>query len=113
MDDPNYLNPTVAEQARELASRLIDQETDEDTYWSGSEFQGFFGQHLPEGLDDATCRLYLVWADLTDIWELHLERRTESVSLMREAAREFLALNGTPNDLDAYLTRWYKRLGRS
>lgn len=91
MDDPNYLSPTVAEQARELASRLIDQETDEDTYWRGTELQSLFGQHLP---DDASDRLYVVWADLTDIWELHLERRTESVAWMREAAREFLALNG-------------------
>jgi hypothetical protein len=32
---------------------------------------------------------------------------------MREAARQFLALNGTSNDLDAYLTRWYERLGQS
>jgi hypothetical protein len=29
---------------------------------------------------------------------------------MREAAREFLALHDTSNDLDAYLTRWYQRL---
>jgi hypothetical protein len=49
----------------------------------------------------------------TDIWELHLERRAESVELMREAAREFLALNNTTSDLDAYLTRWQERLGQS
>ena len=81
-----------------------------DTYWRGTEFQSFFGQHLPH---DASDRLYVVWADLTDIWELHVERRTESVALMREAAREFLALDGTSNDLDAYLTRVCERLGQS
>ena len=58
-------------------------------------------------------RLYVVWGDLTGIWELNVERRTESVALMREAAREFLALNDTTSDLDAYLTRWYERLGQS
>ena len=110
VDDPNYLSPTVAEQARDLASRLIDQETDEDTYWRGTELMSLFGPHLP---DDVPGRLYAVWGDLTDMWELHLERRAESVELMREAAREFLALNSTTSDLDAYLTRWYERLGQS
>jgi hypothetical protein len=100
----------ATEQVRELASRLIDQETDEDTYWRGSELQGLVGHYLP---DDAPGRLYVVWADLTDIWELHAERRTESAGLMRDAAREFLALKGTSPDLDAYLTGWHERLGQT
>jgi hypothetical protein len=110
VDDPNHLSPTVAQQARDLASRLIDQETDEGTYWRGTELMSLFGLHLP---DDVPGRVYVVWGDLTDIWELHLERRAESVALMREAAREFLALNNTTSDLDAYLTRWYERLRQS
>ena len=72
--------------------------------------ESLLGLHLP---DDVPGRLYVVWGDLTDIWELHVERRTETVALMREAAREFLALNDTSNDLDAYLARWYERLGQS
>jgi hypothetical protein len=110
VDAPTYLSPAVAERARGLASRLIDQETGEDTYWRGTELMSLFGLHLR---DDVPGRLYVVWGDLTDIWELHLERRAESVELMREAAREFLALNNTTSDLDAYLTRWYERLGQS
>lgn len=110
MNDRSYLSPTLAEQARELASRLIGQESEEDTYWRGIDLQNLFGQHL---LEDFADRLYVVWADLTDIWELHVERRTQSVDLMREAAQEFLALSGTSNDLSAYLTRWYQRLGQS
>jgi hypothetical protein len=75
VDDPNYLSPTVTEQARELASRLIDQEKDEDTYWRGIELQDLLSQHL---LDEYFAgRLYVVWADLTDIWALHVERRPE------------------------------------
>jgi hypothetical protein len=110
VDDPNYLSPTAAEQARGLAAWLIDQEADQDTYRLGIELMGLFSRHLP---NDAPGRLYVVWADLTDIWELDLDRRTESVALMREAAREFLTLNDTSDDLDAYLTRWYERLGQT
>lgn len=110
MDDPNYLRPTVAEQARELAARLLVEETDENTYWRGTDLWGLFSGSLP---DDVPGRLYVVWAVLTDIWELHPERRTESVALMREAAQEFLAVDGSSNDLDAYLTRWSERLGCS
>jgi hypothetical protein len=111
VNDPNYLSPTVAEQARGLAALLIEQGADEDTYWRANELMDLFGAHL---LDEYFAgRLYVVWADLTDIWELYVERRTESVALMREAARQFLALTGTSNDLDAYLTQWYERLGQS
>jgi len=108
VNDPNYLSPTVAEEARVLAARLVAQEADEDTYWRGIELMSLFGLHLP---DDVPGRLYVVWGELTDIWELHLERRTESVALMRDAASEFLALKDAPKELDAYLTRWYERLG--
>ena len=108
MNDPNYLSPTVAEEVRVLAARLVAQKTDEDTYWGGIEMMSLLGLHLP---DDVPGRLYVVWGELTDIWDLHLERRTESVALMRDAAREFLALNDTPMERDAYLTRWYERLG--
>ena len=108
MNDPNYLSPTVAEGARVLAAELIAQEADEDTYWRGIELMSLLGRHLP---DDVPGRLYVVWGALTDIWDLHLERRTESVALMRAAATEFLALKDGSTELDAYLTRWYERLG--
>ena len=108
VDDPNYLSPTVAERARDLASQLIAQDTDEGTYWRGTDLMSLFGLYLP---NDVPGRLYVVWGNLTDIWELHPERRTESAALMREAAREFLVLSNTTTDVDAYLTRWYERLG--
>lgn len=107
MNDANYLSPAVAEEARALAARLV-AEADEDTYWRGIELMSLFSRHLP---DDVPGRLYVIWGELTDIWELHLERRTESVVSMRDAAGEFFALNDVPNELDAYLTRWYERLG--
>ena len=108
VNDPNYLSPTVAEEAQVLAARLVDQEADEDTYWRGIELMSLFGRNLP---DDVPGRLYVIWGELTDIWELHLERRTESVASMRDAAREFLALSNASEELDAFLTRWCERLG--
>jgi hypothetical protein len=108
VDDPNYLSPAGWEQARDLATQLIDQKSDEDTYWRGIDLLSLFMRQLP---NDAPGRLYVAWGELTDIWELHPQRRPESVEMMREAAREFLALSESPNDLDAYLTRWYERLG--
>jgi len=105
--DPNYLSPDAWRQARDLATRVLHQESDEDTYWGGTDLQAFFGQHL---LDEHVDRLYILWAELTDIWELDLSKRPESVLLMREAAQEFLTLDNTRNSLDAYLARWEERL---
>ncbi len=106
-DDANYLSPTAWQQSRDLAARLIDQKSDEDVYWRGVDMQALVGQHLP---DDAPGRLYVLWAELTDVWELDEARRPESVALMREASEDFLALSEGSNDLDAYLTRWEERL---
>lgn len=66
-----------------------------------------FGRALP---DDTPGRLYVVWGELTDIWELEPERRPEAESLMRDAARDFLAIVDYTSELDGYLSRWYKRL---
>ena len=52
----------------------------------------------------------MVWAFLTDRWELDLERRSEAEDLMREAAGEFLAMNAYAGELDDYLSCWYGRL---
>ncbi len=107
VNDPNYLSPAAWQQARDLSARLIDQESDEDVYWRGVEMQALVSGHLP---DDAPGRFYVVWAELTDLWELDPARRPESVALLREASTEFMALDESPNDLDAYLTRWQERL---
>ena len=109
MDDPNFLSPTAFKQAREIAEQVALQEDDETTYWKGVELHSLLAQHLP---DDVPGRLYVVWADLTDIWDLSVERRPESAALMREAAHEFLALDGTPSNLDLYLSRWQERLAQ-
>lgn len=107
VNDPSYINPDVWQHARDLAARLLDQESEEDTYWRGTELQGLLGQHL---LDEHVDRLYILWAELTDIWELDLSKRPKSVELMGEAAQDFLALDNAFESLDAYLLRWEERL---
>jgi hypothetical protein len=103
--DPNYLNPRVASDARDLFCRLL--EADADVYRRAVDVLSGFGHALPE---DAPGRLYAVWGALTDRWELEPEQRPETERVMRDAAREFVAVTGSPCELDGYLTRWCERL---
>src|SRR4051812_38270927 len=105
MEGPNYLKPAVADEAREAAARLL--EPDADVYWRAVDVSNVISRALP---DETPGRLYIVWAELTDMWELHVEKRSKAESLMREAAEEFVAISGYPSELDGYLTRWYERL---
>jgi hypothetical protein len=105
MEDPNYLKPAVANEAREAAARLL--EPNADVYGRAVDVWNVISRALP---DDTPGRLYIVWAELTDMWELHVERRGEAETLMREAADEFVAISDYPSELDGYLTRWYDRL---
>jgi hypothetical protein len=108
MNQLPYLSPVVAARARELATQLVGEEADERVYWLSGDLHSLFGFHLP---DEVPGGLYVIWGELTDTWELHSAKRVEAVALMRNAAREFLALRDASTDLDAYLTRWYDRLG--
>lgn len=105
MEDPNYLNPTVAAEARDLCLRLL--EADADVYWRAVDVFSRLGHASP---DDAPGRLYIVWAELTDAWELKPEQRPETERVIREAAREFISVADSPGELDGYLTRWHERL---
>ena len=106
MDDPNYLSQTVAAQGRDLCMHLL--ERDADVYWRAVDVHSLFSLALP---DDAPGRLYMIWAFLTDRWELAPERRSEAEGLMRDAARDFLAISDYAGELDDYLSRWYSRMG--
>ncbi|HEU5370908.1 MAG TPA: hypothetical protein VFU51_00810 [Gaiellaceae bacterium] len=105
MDEPNYLKPEIAVEARQAAARLL--EPNADVYRRAADLWDILSFALP---DDAPGRLYVVWAALTDIWELTPDNRDEAEGLMREAAKEFLAVSDSTSDLDAYLSRWYERL---
>lgn len=103
--DPNYIKPEVAAEAREAAVRLL--EPSADVYWRAVDLWNVISRALP---DDAPGRLYIVWGELTDMRELHVEKRSDAENLMREAAEQFVAINDYPSELDGYLTRWYQRL---
>lgn len=105
MDDPNYLNPKVASDVRDLCSRLL--QPDADVYSRAVDVLSRLGHALPE---DAPGRLYVVWGALTDRWELEPEQRTETEQVMRDAAREFVPIADSPGELDGYLSRWYENL---
>jgi len=105
VDEPSYLKPEVALEAREAAVRLL--EPTADVYRRAADLWDILSSAIP---NDAPGRLYVIWAALTDIWELSPDHRDETESLMREAAQEFLAVSDNADVLDGYLSRWYERL---
>jgi hypothetical protein len=105
VNDPSFLAPSVAAGGRDLCIRLL--EPGADVYRQAVDVLSHFGLALP---DDAPGRLYTVWGELTDMWELKPERRLEAESLMRDAAREFLLIADHTSELDSYLSRWHERL---
>jgi hypothetical protein len=50
--------------------------------------------------------VYLIWAGLTDHWELKPDERTEVEALMRRAATEWLAVAHDDAARDRYLDHW-------
>jgi hypothetical protein len=82
-------------------------EPNADVYRRAADLWDILSFAIP---DDAPGRLYVIWAALTDIWELTPDRRGEAEGLMREAAQDFLAVGDNTNELDGYLSRWYARL---
>lgn len=88
-----------------MASRLLSE--DSDVYAGAIDLLSLLGIALP---DNAPGRLYAIWGALTDKWEPHPEWRQNAEQLMREAARDFLAVRDEP-ELDAYLSRWSSTAG--
>ena len=109
MPNPNYLSPACADKARDIAARLLRESDAEEVYWRGTDLSDLFSNHMVE--DYSAGGLYVVWASLTDIWELHLDQRPEAVRLMNDAAREFLAIDDFSVEVGSYITRWEKQLG--
>lgn len=54
----------------------------------------------------AASRVYQVWAKLTDRYELRPDERGETEAVMREAAREWLAVKHDDAARDRYLDHW-------
>jgi transcriptional antiterminator Rof (Rho-off) len=50
--------------------------------------------------------VYLIWAELTDHWELKPDERAEAETLMRRAATEWLAVRHDATARERHLDRW-------
>ncbi len=89
-----------------LARRLVD--TDERAYDLGLELMNHAGRYLEQ--QDSAGRLYLLWAELTDLVDGPYASEPTSGALasqlMRRAARDWLALDRRDADLDQYLDGW-------
>jgi hypothetical protein len=101
VSDSSNLDPTLAAEVRESCSQFL--QPDADVYWRAVDVVNILGRALPN-----TDRLYVIWAALTDIWELEPDRRPEAEELMRGAAQEFVAL--ADDEQRSYLARWNERL---
>jgi hypothetical protein len=101
VSDSSNLDPTLAAEVRESCSQLL--LSDADVYWRAVDVVNVLGRALP-----SADRLYVIWAALTDIWELEPDRRPEAEELMRGAAQEFVAL--ADDEQRSYLARWNERL---
>jgi hypothetical protein len=106
--EPDF-DPDVAREARSLAARIAAETDDEATYWSATDLHGLAGINLA---DKVPTPMYLIWAVLTDAWELHPERRAQTAQQMREAAAD-LANADSPAAVEEYFSKWCKRLGIS
>lgn len=54
-------------------------------------------------------RLYQVWGDLTDQFELKPEERAEALNAMKQAAGEWIAARDDAAARASYLDRWQER----
>lgn len=105
-DDPNYLSPTVAAAAREQCEKLLQSQT--DVYWRAVDVWNAISEGMYE--DKAPGRLYVLWAELTDLWELDIRPEAEVEGFMREAAQDLLDVGDDSEKLGSYLNRWEGRL---
>jgi hypothetical protein len=80
---------------------------DEQTYWLGTEVSGrnCLGSSDAMVASVDVTHGYLIWAALTDRWELKPDETAEAASAMREAAREWFADKDDPAAGHAYLDR--------
>lgn len=81
-----------------------------DTYWAAVDVLGCATKTLTTSA--VGCRLFHIWAGLTDWFELKPEERAEAVSAMSRAATQWLDVKDRPVGRDQYLDHWqYEVLG--
>ena len=75
-----------------------------EPYWLGIEVSGCLYDAIVTSAD--ASRVYQVWGELTDRYELRPEERAETDALMRRAANEWLSVESNAAARDEYLDRW-------
>jgi hypothetical protein len=81
---------------------------DEQTYWLGSDVSSRDCLGSSDAMVASTdvTHGYLIWAALTDRWELKPVEQAEAARAMREAASEWLTVKDDTTTRRAYLDRW-------
>jgi hypothetical protein len=75
-----------------------------EPYWIANEVGGLLLDAMTESV--AATSVYLIWASLTDRYELKPKERTEAEGEMRQAASEWLVVKDDAAARDRYLDHW-------
>ncbi len=76
----------------------------DEPYWAGTELHGLANSLMTEF--GVAYRLFWIWSELTDRYELKPGERPKTVAAMRRAAEEWLLVAADSTSRDAYLERW-------
>ena len=107
MSEESYIEPQVLDQAKRLAADIAASDTESGAYRLAIDLMGCLADGLPDAVPG---RLYVIWGDLTDAWELQPEKRPEAAAEIRKAASD-LAAAQTKEAFAAYLSEWCQRRG--
>lgn len=92
------------EMVEQLDAAITAVASADEPYWAAVAVQGAASSFMTElGL---AYRLYWMWSELTDWYELKDDERPEAVAAMRRAADEWRAVGADSKGRDAYLDRW-------
>jgi hypothetical protein len=75
-----------------------------EPYWPAVDLRECLDQAIVRSVE--ASRLWHIWAELEDRYELNPDKRSEAEDLMRRAAKEWLAVHGDRAARESYLDRW-------
>jgi hypothetical protein len=87
-----------------LDELMVQVASADEPYGLGGEVCGCVLSAVASSVD--ASRVYQVWAELTDRYELRPDERGETEELMRRAAREWLAASHEEAARERYLDHW-------
>ena len=87
-----------------LGALMTQIATATEPYWLGIDVMGCVVDAIT--VSATANSVYLIWAELTDRYELKVEERPEAEAEMRRAASEWLAIRHDAVARERYLDRW-------